>query len=211
MSAATPPDATPYALQPPPQVPTFPFCTKGAPARTFTGRPGLPDPATFRSGMSKRYYWEDFPVGRTLEIGEYTVSREEILDFATRFDPQPFHVDEEAARESIYGGLIASGWHTCAIAMRMMCDSYLLEAHSMGSPGVEDVRWLRPVRPGDTLRGRMTVLEARPSRSKPDRGTVRCRWEIFDAEGEQVLSMEGYGMFRRRSPGGELESDCAAD
>jgi acyl dehydratase len=156
-------------------------------------------------------YLDDLEAGQVHELGEHRISREAIVDFATRWDPQPFHLDEEAGRGSIYGGLIASGWHTCAIAMRMMCDSYLLEAHSMGSPGVEDVRWLRPVRPGETLRGRMTVLESRPSRSKPDRGTIRSRWEIFDAEGNQVMSMEGYGMFRRRFPADELESDCAAD
>jgi acyl dehydratase len=143
-------------------------------------------------------YWEDFPVGTTLEIGSRTVSRDEILEFAERYDPQPFHVDEDAARRSLYGGLIASGWQTCALTMRMMCDAYLLGAASLGSPGVEDVRWLAPVRPGDVLKGRMTVVEARPSRSKPDRGSIRCLWEVHNQEGRLVLTMQGWGMFARR-------------
>ena len=120
------------------------------------------------------------------------------MEFARQFDPQPFHVDEEAARHSMFGGLIASGWHTCALAMRMMCDAYLLEAASLGSPGVENLRWLKPVRPGDVLRVRTTVLEARPMESKPHIGLVRNRWDVFNQKDETVMQMEGYGMFRRR-------------
>ena len=148
--------------------------------------------------MTPEFYWEDLPVGTSLDLGERTVSREEILQFAREYDPQPFHVDEGAAERSIYGGLIASGWHTCAITMRLMCDGYLLRSASLGSPGVENVHWMRPVRPGDTLRARMTVLESRPSSSKPDRGVVKSRWEVFNQSGEQVMAMEGFGMFRRR-------------
>ena len=103
--------------------------------------------------------------------------------FARKFDPQPFHVDEAAAKQSMFGGLIASGWHTCALAMRMMCDAYLLDAASMGSPGVEEIRWLKPVRPGDTLRVRCIVLEARPLESKPHVGLVRNRWEVLNQNG----------------------------
>lgn len=143
-------------------------------------------------------HWEDFETGEVIDLGEYHVTREEILEFAERYDPQPFHTDEDAARDSIYGGLIASGWHTCAMMMRLLCDAVLVEAESMGSPGVERVRWLQPVRPGDTLRGTMEVMETRPSRSKPDRGLVRSHWEIHNQDDELVMTMEGMGLYRRR-------------
>jgi len=145
-----------------------------------------------------RYWFEDFPVGMTVELPGPVLTRESILEYAQRYDPQPFHVDEEAAKRSPYGGLIASGWHTVSLAMRMICDAYLLDAASLGSPGVNQVRWLKPVRPGDSLRLRMTVLEAKPSTSKPDRGTVLHRWDVLKQNGETVMTMEGYGMFRRR-------------
>src|SRR5205085_4770835 len=115
-------------------------------------------------------YWEDFREGQVREFGSMVVQAEDIVRFASEFDPQPFHVDEAAARGSLFGGLIASGWHTAAMAMRMMCESYLLRAASKGSPGIEALKWLQPVRPGDTLRVRMTVLEARVLKSKPDIG-----------------------------------------
>ena len=150
-------------------------------------------------------YWEDFHVGEVEQIGERKVDRDEVVAFARQYDPQAFHVDEAAAEKSMYGGLIASGWHTCAMVMRMMCDAYLLDTASLGSPGIENLKWLRPVYPGDTLRGRLTVLEARPMNSKPDIGLARSRWEVFNQHGEAVLEMEGWGMFRRRlatAPGG---------
>lgn len=145
-------------------------------------------------------YWEDLPEGTELELGSREVPREEIVEFASRYDPQPFHIDEEAAKDSIYGGLIASGWHTCAMTMRMVCDGLLRRAASLGSPGVDSIRWLRPVRPGDRLRTRMTVLEARASRSKPDRGIVKSLWEVHNQSDELVMTMEGIGMYRRRDP-----------
>ncbi len=151
------------------------------------------------SGKAFKYWFEDFPVGMAVEIPGPTLTRESIVEFASRYDPQPFHVDEAAAKESDFGGLIASGWHTVSLAMRMICDAYLLDAASLGSPGVNQVRWLKPVRPGDTIRLRMSVLEARRSVSKPDRGTVLHRWEVLNQKDEIVLSMEGYGMFRRRT------------
>lgn len=150
--------------------------------------------------MSIEYYWEDFTVGRTIDLGSREVSRDEVLEFANRYDPQSFHVDEAAAETSIYGGLIASGWHTVAMVMRLMCDGYLLRSASLGSPGIDNLRWLKPVRPGDTLHARMTVLESRPSASKPDRGTIKSSWEVFNQHGDLVMSMEGFGMFRRRQP-----------
>jgi acyl dehydratase len=143
-------------------------------------------------------HWEDFPVGLVIETTGMTLSKEDMVAFARQFDPQPFHVDEDAARHSQYGGLIASGWHTAAVAMRLYCDAVLRRAASHGSPGVENLRWLRPVRPGDTLRVRVVVIEARPSRSKPDMGLVRSRWQVLDRRDETVMEMEGWGMFGRR-------------
>ena len=144
-------------------------------------------------------HWEDFPVGRVRELGPAPpVTREAIVEFARQFDPQPFHVDEDAARSSPYGGLIASGWHTCGIAMRMYYDGILHRAASQGSPGIDKLRWLKPVRPGDVLRARIEVLEARPSESKPHLGLVRNRWQVLNQASELVLEMEGWGMFRRR-------------
>ena len=147
--------------------------------------------------MSKIYF-EDFSVGQVMSIGTRTVTEEEVLEFANKFDPQPFHTDKAKAEASIYGGLIASGWHTCAMAMRMMCDSYLLDAASLGSPGVDQIRWIKPVRPGDTLRGEREVTETKASNSKPDRGVVKLDWRLFNQNDELVMTMKGMGMFLRR-------------
>ena len=147
-----------------------------------------------------KYYWEDMAAGSARDLGTVTVSAEEIKDFARQFDPQPFHVDEAAARHSIFGSLCASGWHTCALAMKLTVENFLLEAASMGSPGLESLSWLKPVYPGDTLHLQQTVVESRPLRSRPDVGLVRSRWEMFNQSGEKVMQMEGYGMFRRRHP-----------
>jgi acyl dehydratase len=146
-------------------------------------------------------YWEDFHVGEVEQIGERLVDKAEVIAFATQFDPQPFHIDEAAAKQSMYGGLIASGWHTCAMVMRMMCDAYLTQAASIGSPGIDNLKWLKPVRPGDVITARRTTIETRASKSKPDIGIVNNLWEVFNQKGELVMSMQGYGMFRRRSPG----------
>jgi len=127
-----------------------------------------------------KYYWDDFPVGSIREFGGITLSKADIVRFAREFDPQPFHVDEDAASHSPFGGLIASGWHTCSLAMRMMCDAYLLDAASLGSPGLDGIKWLVPVRPGDTLRVRFTVLEARPLESNPTAGLLRSHWDILN-------------------------------
>jgi acyl dehydratase len=147
--------------------------------------------------MAFKYYWEDLTPGETVDIGTYTMREDEIITFAKQFDPQPFHIDTEKAKDSIFGGLIASGWHTCGIAMRLMCDSYLNDTASMGSPGLEEIRWLKPVRPGDTLRATRTIEESRPT-SKPDRGLVLTRWDMYNQKDEHVLMMRGYGLFGRR-------------
>ena len=144
-------------------------------------------------------YFEDFQVGQIYELGSYTVSEEQILTFAREFDPQPFHVDSVLAAESIYGGIIASGLHTASIFMRLLYDGLLCRSASMGSPGQDELRWLRPVRPGDTLTARGTVEELIPSKSKPDRGLVRKSYEVLNQHGEKVMTMRGLGMFGRRS------------
>jgi acyl dehydratase len=143
-------------------------------------------------------YFEDFEPGEVMELGSHAVTEQEIVEFARRWDPQPFHVDPEAAKESVFGGLIASGWHTGAMWMRLYVDSLLDAASSMGSPGVEELRWLAPVRPGDVLAGRLTVLETTPSERRPDRGTVRIRGEMVNQDGVTVLSMVSRGHFGRR-------------
>jgi acyl dehydratase len=143
-------------------------------------------------------YWEDFVVGETTELGRHTFSEAEMIDFALKFDPQPFHVDPAAAKQSFFGGLIASGWHTCSVAMRILCDGYINRSVSLGSPGLDNIRWLKPVRPGDTITYRRVVLEARPSKSRPDAGLLKSRTEAVNQHGELVLSMEGWGMFGRR-------------
>ncbi|AEG91377.1 MaoC family dehydratase [Ramlibacter tataouinensis] len=145
-------------------------------------------------------WWEDLQPGSVRELGSVTPTAQEIKDFAARFDPQPFHLDEAAGKASVFGGLCASGWHTCAMAMRLTVDNLLRTSSSMGSPGLENLRWMKPVYPGDTLTLRHRVTESRPSASRPDIGLVRSVWEMFNQRGEQVLHMEGHGMFRRRPP-----------
>ena len=143
-------------------------------------------------------WFEDFTPGQVLELGRRTVTAEAIVAFAREFDPQPFHLDEEAAKRSIYGGLLASGWHTGAIMMRLLCDGLLHDTVSLGSPGIDEMRWLKPVRPGDTLAARMTVLEAIPSRSKPDRGVLRTLTEMRNQYGEVVMTVRGLSLLGRR-------------
>ena len=158
------------------------------------------DPPAAVAPQPKRFFWEDFPVGQVREFGGYRVTREAVLAFAREFDPQPFHVDHSAAEASLFGRLAASGWHTCAMAMRMMCDAYLLESASLGSPGLEKLSWTKPVYPGDTLHVRLEVLESRGLASRPGVGLIRSRWNVMNQDDETVLLMEGYGMFRRRTP-----------
>ena len=156
--------------------------------------PNLPNPAT-------KLYWEDFAPGRVMEYGPRRVTREEILDFAAEFDPQPFHVDETAARASMLGGLCASGWHSCCIAMRMMADGFVLNSSSMGAPGVDEVLWLAPIRPGDDLTLRATVLSVRASNSRPELGFANVQLELYNAAGTRVISLKAPLMFGRRIPG----------
>ena len=141
--------------------------------------------------MTPVRYLEDFEPGAVYPAGSVQISEAEILEFARRYDPQPFHVDPEAARASIYGGLIASGWQTVALTMRQLVDQVFNQTACMGSPGVDEIRWHRPVRPGDTVSPRVTVLETRVSRSKPDRGILRFRVDVDNQDGELAMSMVG--------------------
>jgi acyl dehydratase len=145
-----------------------------------------------------RFAFEDFTPGSTQVLGLVSVSKDDIVTFAREYDPQPFHVDEVAAKDSFIGTLIGSGWHTCCINMRLLSDEVILDSTSMGSPGIEEVKWLKPVRPGDTLRSRMTVLDARPSKSRPSIGLVHFRFELLNQNDETVMSQVNWIMFGRR-------------
>ena len=143
-------------------------------------------------------YFEDFQIGEVSELGPVSVTEAEIIAFAERFDPQPFHIDPEAAVKSPFGGLIASGWHTTALFMGMFVRGVLLDSASLGSPGVEEIRWTAPVRPGDTLRGRSTISDVQPSATNPRRGTVITTNEVVNQDGEVVMRLKARGFFARR-------------
>ncbi len=143
-------------------------------------------------------YFEDYLPGAVHEFGSITIEEAEIIDFGKKFDPQPFHTDPEAAKQTAFGGLIASGWHTAGLAMRLLVDHYVSAVASLGSPGVDELRWRKPVRPGDTLSCRVTVLESRLSRSKPGQGTIRSYVEVLNQHGEVVMTWKGIGMVRCR-------------
>lgn len=143
-------------------------------------------------------HFEDFVPGESHRLGSHTVSEREIIEFARLWDPQPFHVDPVAAQESSFGGLVASGWHTASVFMRLYVEAMLGESASMGSPGVEELRWLAPVRPGDVLEGVVHVEDATPSSKRADRGTVHFTSELHNQEGVVVLRLRSRGMFGRR-------------
>ncbi|MCG8445957.1 MAG: MaoC family dehydratase [Hyphomicrobiales bacterium] len=144
-------------------------------------------------------WFEDFEKGNTVPLADYEISREEIIDFAVRFDPQPIHTDEDAARETIVEGLCASGWHTCAIFMRMMCGGFLLNAKGLGSPGVDNAKWIRPVRAGDRLSGSGTVESARASTSRPEIGICVIAYRVKNQHGEDVFAIDCRHIFARRN------------
>ncbi|WP_025899713.1 MaoC family dehydratase [Sneathiella glossodoripedis] len=148
--------------------------------------------------MATRYF-EDVKIGDTAEFGSKTLSREEIIAFAKKYDPQPFHIDEEAAKSSIYGDIIASGWHTAAVTMRMMVDNMIDTKASLGSPGVDNLRWHKPVRPGDTLRVRTEVIDKKRSRSRPNMGTIFGKLEVINQQDEVVMSFNSIGMTLART------------
>jgi acyl dehydratase len=149
--------------------------------------------------MSK-LHWEDFQPGTVAIYGPRLVTREEIVAYAAEFDPQPMHLDETAASATLLGGLAASGWHACCLVMRMIADGFVLNSTSMGSPGVDEVRWLKPLRPGTRVRLRATVLETRPSGSRPERGFVKFRFELLDEQDAVLTTMTSSLMLARQRP-----------
>lgn len=147
--------------------------------------------------------FEDFRPGDTLELGSRILTEADIIGFAREYDPQSFHVDPEAARQSTFGGLVASGWQSCVVFMRLLVDGMLKESSALASPGIDEIRWLKPVRPGDRLSAKITVIDATPSRSKPDRGLVRHACEMSNQRGEIVMTMRTLALFGRK-PGDPL-------
>jgi acyl dehydratase len=146
-----------------------------------------------------KFHWEDFTPGQVSEYGPRQVTAEEIKAFAAEFDPQPMHLDEEAARDSFVGGLCASGWHTCAILMRILADGFVLDSSSMGATGCPEIKWLAPVRPGDWLRVRVKVLGTRASRSRLDLGFVDARFDMLNGDDVPVMTLRAHLMFGRRT------------
>ena len=143
-------------------------------------------------------YFEDYEPGAVFASGAIAVTEGEIVEFARRYDPQPMHIDPDAAARGRFGGLIASGWHTAAMMMRLFADNFLSPQSSVASPGLDELRWLKPVRPGDVLSLRVTILEARPSRSRPEQGVVRSLVEVLNQKGEVVMSLKPISLIRRR-------------
>lgn len=155
--------------------------------------------STFKTSPTDRYF-EDYEVGATYEIGEFSLSEAEIIDFAQRFDPQPFHLDHAAARASPYGGIIASGWHTGSAMMRVVVEGFISSVAGLGSPGVDEIRWLKPVRPDERLKVRVTVEQTRRSTSKPDRGLCHTLMEVVDHAGQVRMTVRSVGIVRCRHP-----------
>lgn len=145
-------------------------------------------------------YYEDFEIGESSEFGHYEVTAEEIVDFASKYDPQPFHLSEEAGKAMIFGGLCASGWHTCAMVMRMTVDEMKAKGAtgSLGSPGIDELRWTKPVFPGDILRVKRTVTDKRPSRSRPDIGSVFMDSEVYNQKDQLVMRFKPVVLYQRR-------------
>ncbi len=152
---------------------------------------------SFRTPPEDRYF-EDYVAGSVHDVGQVQIRQKEMIDFAKRFDPQPFHIDPQKAEKSVFGGLIASGWYTASITMRVLVDNYVSRVASLGSPGVDALRWLKPVRPGDILLVRVTIVETKRSRSKPDRGFVRTSVEVFNQNGALVMTWKSGGFVRLR-------------
>ncbi|MBK5912683.1 dehydratase [Rhodothalassium salexigens] len=147
----------------------------------------------------ERLFWDDIPVGHADRFGQYAVTAEEVVEFASKYDPQPFHLDADAAERSIFGGLCASGWHTCAMFMRMLVDHFSARGMaSLGSPGVEQIQWRRPVFPGDVLHVKGEVVDKRASQSKPQMGSVTSTYRVYNQKDEMVMSLHTTGFFRRR-------------
>ncbi len=155
---------------------------------------------TFTTPIADRYF-EDYEAGAVYQLGSVEVDETEVIEFAKRYDPQPFHIDPTAAKKSMFGGIIASGWHTGSMMMRIIVDHFLSSVASLGSPGIDELRWLKPVRPGDTLSVRATILDTRRSRSKPDRGIVKSHIEVLNQYDEVVMSVRAANFMYCRDKG----------
>jgi acyl dehydratase len=143
-------------------------------------------------------YFDDFQLGEKTDLGRYPVTEAEILTFAQQYDPQRIHTDRDFAARGPFGGLIASGWHTCAMFMRLLVDAMLMESSAIASPGVDGIRWIRPVRAGDELRAEAEVIEITPSRQRPDRGLVKHDCKVFNQDNELVMTLRTLALFSRR-------------
>ncbi len=148
--------------------------------------------------MSEPRYWEDYEVGQKFPLGSTSFSEQEIVDFARQFDPQTFHIDRDAAARSMFGGIIASGWHVASKMMRLFVDNYVDHRTALGSPGLDELRWLKPVRPGDTLTGWVVCAAKVPSRSRPQMGVIHEEWTVANQKGEVVMTTKGINMVKRR-------------
>jgi acyl dehydratase len=169
----------------------------------------MTDDAREERAAARRLCFEDFTPGSVTEYGPRVITRDEIVAFAAEFDPQPMHLDEAAADANMLGGLAASGWHSCCLLMRVISDGFLLQSSFLGAPGIEEVRWLAPVRPDMALTVRATVLEARPSRSRPDMGLVKFLFELLDSAGTRLMTLTVSPMFARRAANGPAHNEAA--
>ena len=149
--------------------------------------------------MSEPRYWEDYDVGQKFPLGSTSFSEQEIVDFARQFDPQSFHVDRDEAAKSMFGGIIASGWHVASKMMRLFVDNYVDHRTALGSPGLDELRWLKPVRPGDMLTGWVECAAKVPSKSRPQMGIIHEQWTVTNQKGEVVMTTRGINMVKRRS------------
>tara|TARA_B100000686_G_C16763050_1_gene960011 strand:+ start:288 stop:743 length:456 start_codon:yes stop_codon:yes gene_type:complete len=147
----------------------------------------------------KMYFFEDIKIGSTKEFGSYLVTEKEIIEFAKKFDPQPFHIDKEKAKDSLFGGLCASGWHTCSLYMRMLYDGLLIDLASLGSPGMNQIRWLKPLFPNETIKGELEIISKTPSKSKPNIGSMIIDSKVFNSNNELIMTLQSISIVRRKN------------
>ena len=146
----------------------------------------------------KLIYFEDIQVGQKIQLGSISVTKKEIISFAKQYDPQPFHVNEEKAKESLFEGICASGWHTCSLFMKILYDGFLINAASLGSPGMDEIRWLKPLRPGDTMTGVGEVIKKKPSKSKPNIGSLIINYRVFNKRDELIMTLISRAIMQKR-------------
>jgi acyl dehydratase len=148
--------------------------------------------------MNKMIYFEDLSVGEKIKIGPISVSEEEIIEFAKKYDPQPFHIDKDKAKDSLFGGLCASGWHTCSLYMRMLYDGLLINLASLGSPGMNHIRWIKPLFPNETINGELKIISKTPSKSKPSIGSMVIDSRVFNSDNELIMTLQSISIIKKR-------------